>query len=370
MSRWYYIGNGSSFDGDMDFTEKIINYVEIGKPEDIDVLYFYYRSAILSYWIKLEEIFSLEDNYDSILTFIKPKVPYEYEWSEKIIIMIENIKKYIQPDRIFYKNVLNQKIEHLESSYKNLMLEITESGKFNFIREILTIFEYIATLNCGDKWTEDNITTSKYYLFPLTNESGWFSYNSYLYALSRGLHIMGVPSGISNYDGNYSCPLAFLGHDYEHLEDLERVLDRTAEDDKTVRFYEMSETYKLAKYYDFIMKSNYTSNEKEIFLFTIWFIIHEKRKPLDFSNINMTDVRDISTRYVLYGVHLNFELLNEAYEIALNYANPQILRSLTLTKRNITQGKKITQEQEDHYNATLALIYGIHHLKVIDVDVP
>ena len=67
MNKWNYIGQGSAFDGDMDFAEKIVNYVEVGKVDDIDAVYFYYRSSISSYWVKLEEIFTTNATSEKIL---------------------------------------------------------------------------------------------------------------------------------------------------------------------------------------------------------------------------------------------------------------------------------------------------------------
>jgi hypothetical protein len=362
MSRWYYIGNGSVFDYDMDFSEKIINYVEVGKKEDIDALYFYYRSAIISYWRKLEEIFDL-DSF-SLKDFVKTTIPYDYDYEERIITIFENIKQYIEPKKIHYKDLLDQKIEQLEINYLKLINNITDSGRFDFIREIFMIFMYISDLSCGDSpISRESLSEDikNYYLFPLTNDTGWFSYNSYLYALSHNLHIMGFPSGISNYDGNYDCPSVFIGHDFEHLYDIKLVLDNPI--NRGVKSYEMSETYKLEMYYDFIMKNNYTSNEKEIFIFTLWYIIHEWRRPLDFSILDIKDLSVLFDKYTLYGIKLNSHLLHEAYEIALQYGSPSLLRNMSYVTKTLARGEKISDEKEDHYHATLALIYGLYHLK-------
>jgi hypothetical protein len=440
MNKWNYIGQGSAFDGDMDFTEKIINYVEVGKVDDIDAVYFYYRSSIASYWVKLEEIFDTDIYVRENFATIVPEYPENYKKQEAVNLnlkrIFEDIKKKIQPKKDFYKEILDKKINDLQLNYEILRNNITEKGRFYLIRQVFNIFYYLSNLSCGispaKELMESNrlyidglgmersvdldndINMKQIYIFPLTNETGWFSYNSYMYALSRGLHIVGFPSGISTYDGTYGCPVNFMIHDITHIrfmvdniinkkvyEELmnrikmsERIV-RPLEFEKEIKFYELPWTYKLSRYYDSIMKGNYTRSLKEILIFTLWGILHENflsSFDLETIDLKMEKVRFIPNdpdEYTFFGLHLTKEQEDEAFEIASIILSEESFDQLWCMKASLegrylgknwyekfkqleAEGvskqerlrlckvRKPTQITQDHYHANLAIIYGIN----------
>ena len=242
------------------------------------------------------------------------------------------------------------------------------------------------------------------YIFPLTNETGWFSYNSYMYALSRGLHIVGFPSGISTYDGNYGCPVPFMVHDLGHVDAMLTMIFYNKkmpnsilppfEFEKGIKFYEIPGTDELACYYDTIMRGNYTRHMKEILIFTLWAIIHESFvTSLDFANLDLknTHVRFIpgeSYQYSFFGIRLTDDELNEAFEMAASLLSEYDFEQIWSMKatlegkylgvnwykklkqleaegvsseesRRLLDVKNPTETDEDHYHANLAVIYGI-----------
>ena len=176
MFQWYYIGNGSVFDTDMDFTEKIINYVEVGNVGDIDALVYYYLSSLTSYWFKLEELLSFESAADLIHYYCKSE---QCSYKKIIEKNFDQLHKNTKPRLLEYKELFDEKIATLKRSHHALLEDITDQGKFDLIREIYLIFVFISHIGCGRPWTENisqehtdrYITSLREYIFPLTNDS-------------------------------------------------------------------------------------------------------------------------------------------------------------------------------------------------------
>ncbi len=51
---------------------------------------------------------------------------------------------------------------------------------------------------------------------PSLNHSGHFAYNTFLYAFFNGVIIYGIPSKLSEADGELYCPIDFIGPDVFH----------------------------------------------------------------------------------------------------------------------------------------------------------
>lgn len=350
MSKWYYVGENSSFDGDMDLVEKMVNYVNIDKSEDIDVIFYYYMSALLSYWVQLEEIM-LFDNFEDFKSFYYAR---NITTDSELRDTFENIQKNVKPNADRYKDLFNEKLENLTSEHKNLRSNINIRGKYHFIYNIYRIFVYIASLGCGGSWNfkvSDNKRNDilfiglgiSRYAVPLANKTGWFSYNTYLYSLYNDLILIGFPALISNADGIDLCPRSFALHDMIHTESMRYNKDL------------------LIKMYDFTMKNTFTVNEKECLLFTIWFIIHEAELNLSdyFNNLNVLNDKTDNDGY--FGIKLNGETLNKIHYILDTY-NPKQSSTFFEEARDyfitITSGEYLDIHTEDRIFCKMAIIYG------------
>lgn len=308
--EWYRIGSGSSFDGDMDFTENIINYVEVGKPLDIEVMFSYYVSKLGKYWIKLEELLSF-DNFDDFLDYIKLPESDERETRRRLNRLknvFGKIEKAIKPYRSELSEIFYQKLNNVKDLHQKLQLNITDVNKKQLINEITKVFIFISNLTCGEKLSDKDIDNfslvqlfDKNYIFPLPNDSGVFSLNSYMYALSKQLHIVGVPTAFSEYDEQFDCAGMFIDHDADHIKRLPN-LDT------------------IANEYYAIMKSKLNKDQKEAMIFALWLIYHEFRIKPFFA---------VYTKFIEfesdYGYKPSYEFLQEMYKFTSeNFGNTEL----------------------------------------------
>lgn len=322
MSRWFYIG-GSTFDGDMDVSEKIVNFMTVGDKIDVDALYYYYRSSLLSYWIKLDELLALKSpkEFEEFYSKTDHIGRRAYLATKESSNLQNTAHKYDHYKQIFddklslIEQKYHQLIENLPATkkinfnYKNFAVKADNYDnnepdfKFDFIREIYLCFYFIAKISCGEKYNgdpsvnENNAYSKGWYLFPITNNSGWHSYNSYLYALSHGLHIVGFPSTISTADGIFMCPKRFAEHDLLHINST--MFSRDAAE---IRYY-----------YENVLKSDLTRNQKEVIIFTIWMTVHELSEPRlrDLNYKTMTEYASILTQSLTFGICLSDDTIDE-----------------------------------------------------------
>jgi hypothetical protein len=265
MPKWFYIGEGS-WDDEMEFSEMIVNYHKVGKPADIKVLFNYYSYKLSFYWIAVEEMVSFK-NYKDFKNYTNIK-------SSNLKEVYKLIIKDIKPKWAEYNQYFTQKISDLEKEYQLLITDgigDIDKKKRHFIRSIYSIFAFISSIACG----EPNLSSVELfknvrdkYLFPLPTRMGWFSYNSYLYALSNDLYIVGVPINFSLFDGKSDCSGQFLTHDLAHINIMKDDLSS------------------LPVYYGFAMKGDFDIDDKKAMIFTLFIVLHEFDKlPHSFKGI-------------------------------------------------------------------------------------
>lgn len=131
-------------------------------------------------------------------------------------------------------------------------------------------------------------------LYPIANNTGHFGYNSYLYSFINGIHLVGVPSGISDYDGTSGCSNVFLEHDFIH----------------TFSVMNGNKSWKkdIPKIYESIFDSILSLEIKKICLFTLFFYVHEVYQntyPFDNDKFAFAffDAQKINYEEVNYGIN-------------------------------------------------------------------
>jgi hypothetical protein len=128
--------------------------------------------------------------------------------------------------------------------------------KDNLIRDILLLFKYISDVLCYKNPGEPFVTTEirRRKIYPLPNMTGLFTYNMYLYLLSMGIFLIGIPVEVVEYDFTYGCPGVFFNHDIEHTKKMTMI-------DTTI----LSKIYNLVK----VLPNN------DVMIFALWFWVHE-----------------------------------------------------------------------------------------------
>lgn len=153
---------------------------------------------------------------------------------------------------------------------------------------------------------ENMKTNSKLRL--LFNKIGYFSFNSYMYALFNDIYLVGVPStNDCTYDGITTNGVDFMGHDIAHSWGMS--------------FMDNSLLSTLATKYYKILRGKYTKQEKECMSLGVFMLVHEYSTELDVicdydklcdyidlrteehnvdANNCMTELFDISYKHVLH----------------------------------------------------------------------
>lgn len=220
--EWYYIGHGSSFDDGMAFVEMAINYHKRGNRSDIDALYYHYMSALIHYWTKLEDFLLLE----SI-----GKIAEYYNINQTMINRVFNPRQFVESrDRIIknmpqYKDIHKAHIVELES-----IRSIKNGDRMELIQLFTNAFLFIADLFCLKEPKPYSLVNNVY---PLVNNTGYFTYNSFLYALINDVLLAGIPSQVSIYDTVAGCSSQFYEHDMQHVQDI---LEREHTEDELIKY--------------------------------------------------------------------------------------------------------------------------------------
>jgi hypothetical protein len=234
----YHEINNSSFDSDKNFVIDLVKYHHYRSHLDIEIVNSFYRGQILRYEQRCHEIISNERNN-----------------LNRFAVQIENLwKKYFEYLALF---------------------EINYEAKIVDIDVIISAFETLAELVCyiyASDYEEFNLNYPKDpNMYPLVNDSGQHSYNSYLYGLINNVILIGIPSDNSPYDDRLleedeTCPFLFYNHDLFHSYTM-----------KVRGIFEPDNMNDIKRvYYNILLNNNLTRIEKELGIFALWFLIHEK----------------------------------------------------------------------------------------------
>jgi hypothetical protein len=225
-----------------------------------------------------EEFFQLPDDF---ITETEKQHNVRYNKENSKYDNIINRLKYIKDNLKHYDEIFREQYNLLE-----------QNGKMN-IEEITRLFIFISRLNCFQMnvfdgsylnynnynnnltleekfFTNDNMNNLLKKLdektFLLTNNSGFFGYNTFLYAFFSGISLIGVPNKIQSFDDLKGCPIIFMNHDYWHnFSQSGGLLNLYKGDIKNMKHI----------YYSIINDDDLTKKEKELYILMLWLRIHE-----------------------------------------------------------------------------------------------
>src|SRR3990167_1259866 len=153
------------------------------------------------------------------------------------------------------------------------------------ITDCIEMLKIIANWNCLSLKSNDVITRIQPDFY-LPNNTGFFGFNTYLWALYNDVKIIGVPSIFPQYDGlKGDCPGSFIKHDIGHGNDIDSYYIKMVATTKPI-------------YYKLISDTELTLQQKKLMILTIWILIHENssQNP-DFVISTMFDELHISIEY-------------------------------------------------------------------------
>lgn len=373
--KWFYVGGDSSFDTDMDDIEKMVNFHKVGQQIDIDCLYHYYVSTMLSYWVNLEEMVAFDDEDDLIDYFdelpqsgdygISNIDNYRYSESEtgaqisyyqKGQSWFKLLQQKIRPNMPEFKKLFDGHVTNIKRIYNTLSTDSSSEEKHKLIAAIMDCFKFMSVLMCGKRPTSVDKISLKYIfdpdntllLYPLVNKSGYHYYNSYLYAFINEINLLGFPVGPSFADGIHYCSFYFFRHDVSHTYGIHQNVDRRM----------------CEKYYSYIMKDKKLSrNRKEYILFTLWFIIHECIRNPDIFNYDYLPMVRFAPPVFDFGVSPS----NDVKEFVLNeIKRRKRMPHLIYPEVRIILDESSSNEEKD---TAIALIYGTLYMEDIRKDV-
>ena len=220
MDKWYTIGNGSPFDGDMNISELCVNYHVRGNSDDIDAFYHHYMSSIYTYWDQFELTFNEATEEDFLKYYLKserktgdlyedvndPRTYYDYLVSFRTDNKLEDLKEK-----------LYQYIDIIKKEY------ISENIDRNRLRiSIMNTFLYLSDILCfGYDYPRDTYDNKLLFDYVLDNQTGFFSFNSYMFAFINKIVLIGFPATFSYFDKLAGCPGRFVDHDLDHSKKIE-----------------------------------------------------------------------------------------------------------------------------------------------------
>lgn len=275
------IGDGSLYDADMDLIENFVQvHLGIASPEIKRSVQLYYESKILSYWDRFKKAINQSEVPLDILGN-QYKIVGTKTTQSKFDQVKNNLKKYEE----MYKTLLND----------FLMLPSLSNTQriFSFIAACYCL-NHIDDIDINIWPTRAKLQVENVSLYPLPNELGFFSLNSYVFAAIHDVFLIGVPDRPQSFDNNVGmtgevCPKFFAGHDIRHTEQIYI-------------------TPFARNLYVRMMTDNNTGRlEKEIHCFVFWLLVHEN------------DVIKRPTVYEFYKDYLSLRSLS-------NFIFPAILR--------------------------------------------
>lgn len=236
------------FDADIDLVYTLVKSRKAPNENVFEALKSYYIFRMYNYLDELDR-FYLQGNAPEgrMETFTKIK---------------SNLEEYKRHIRKHIKKVNNME----EPEMKNIIYI------FTIFANLLCIYDIDIDQDI-DEFLIDNIPDMDEdlfpFIYPLVNNTGIFSYNSYVYAVLNLVCLIGFPSQVSKYDAEEGCPIEFMHHDINHtLLMLEGGI--LSEDNRNLA---------SKMYYKVLSDDRYSTFDKESFVFTLWIAFHESNIP-------------------------------------------------------------------------------------------
>lgn len=272
------IGGGSAYDTDMDIIEMFVESYQHPENETNQAgVKLYYGGQLHVYWHVLKKyIFSAapeQDIADGVL--FNDFDPFQSKVTEnsKRLTLVELNKirsAWPQLEKEFNQavaNIIAEKL-NLESIWQIFYFmsklfclknpDIPDDDMFHLIKRVYQ-------MNSG---TDDGF--EEYYdrrynaFYPLTNNTGFFSVNTYVYSYLEGIDVVGVPSQVNDVEGERrSCAVPFIFHDIDHQF---RMWQNLTDEDRAI--------YKEI-HRKIINDSKLSIDEKELHILCMWMVLHE-----------------------------------------------------------------------------------------------
>lgn len=346
-----YIGEGSSYDADMDLIESFVYHKK--NPRDLlanSSLFNYYISRVQAYWIItknfINKMYNLLiekcpiDDFTSCYsrlshTFMNENFPdHKGNFPQNIDLgLIKKIKENLEVYENKFLNLIRLKIEKFQGN-----------GYFE-TDDIIAIFDPIGVLMCFQipNFSEESRLSNKIsrgIIYPYPNNTGLFGFNTYLYALFNDVVLVGVPSHYSQYDGIPGCPSKFMLHDYSH--------------NQTMEYGGIFQNiHKLKNIYHKILSGNLTKFMKELLVFVMWIEIHEIGKYLYYPDTDLNE-------YIRMIGRLDIDIAKASLDF-----NNELLLSLPedVYRRYASKTTTIKEQYITEYTSlTVCMIYGHRYI--------
>jgi hypothetical protein len=360
------IGPKSTYDIDMDFIEDLVRAFRYPYNEIYQyTLYSYYIYKANSYFTTVEEYIISDQPEKDLKTGIFSL--YIYKYNTKTSLEIENHFKEIRDN---FKTSITQRFNELMSNTETNYLTTKVVNPVDFME----IFYFISLIFCMASLNKilksnyiDDFINKNYILmknihkmYPLTNNTGIFDINCYMYALFSGVYLIGVPNKATYADGVFGCPVFFLEHDIIHTSG-ELLRDK---DDDIENFRKL--------YVAILSEETFTQEEKELHILIMWYIIHET--TVNFSIYNFFYNSFIKKKYNYNDIDIKLEdypaleLINDLFteferfskftlkdsNITLFLYKNKIEMNIDITKK---YGLDISEYNEEDFSKILELPY-------------
>jgi hypothetical protein len=265
FSKYSHLVGNNEFDADMNLVESFVRAYK--QPENQWVqssVFNYYISRIQNYWEVTREYAGSDKVYfDKLITQGTYKQTLSGKQLQKIQNKLESERKRGTQTK-FSVEELDQFEQNILDYIEKLAADFNRSHVLDVIA-ITAAFKYIANIGClttpkqlVDIDFDDRKMPRKNREYPLPNTIGIFGFNTYLYAYTENIDLIGVPTKISFYDNTWGCPASFMSHDDFH----------------TIRAGEINEFNKYV-YYSILNDPNLTQSEKECHIINYWMGVHE-----------------------------------------------------------------------------------------------
>lgn len=290
-------------------------------------------------------------NYDNFTNFedVAQSI-YPLPEDEKLFTI--KSKTSFRPKEFILENINN---------YENLVLSVVNEAQNEFekthvfqMSKFTPAYNFIAKLACFDPnlsllHITQRLDTSKSDYMYLINGIGLFGFNTYLYALFSNVFLIGIPRGITEYDGGMACPSHFISHDLTHSKSISRSLSGF------INTYTQS-TYMniLSSAYYIILNSPSinTRKLKELLILYLWIMIHEYGLLDPINIFKEIYLLNITASQVPFIEEFKDEFLSFAYII--DDPESQRLISMFFPSVNVP---------DDRYYYTMVMLYGYAYMK-------
>lgn len=209
------------------------------------------KKYILDYWKdQLGDLYTGADGY--FMAYY-----YKSRYDTKIDFIKDNLD-YYESRFEFLMNILFKQLTVNRYVVNNSLIEYI----FTFISGLQCSMAIPELLYPNDKYAK--IDTFGYKSYLLTNDTGLFGLNTYLYAFFEGIFLHGMPKTSTTFDDSIGCPYEFFNHDVLHSSGAISYLKRNPDVfGKTRELY-----YKC-------LNSNIGKRMKELMVMIIWICTHE-----------------------------------------------------------------------------------------------